>query len=305
MNTPKSQEQVLLETLERFINKQVLERSYIEIAQKWFIDLAITLIEHQKSTNVPIIVGINGCQGSGKSTLSALLVDVISEVFDVSCVAFSIDDFYLSKQDRLSLAKIIHPLLATRGVPGTHDIALLESVLNSLVKQKDVSIPVFDKSIDDIKPVQDWINVTHKPQIIILEGWCVGINGQQRSQLLVPVNELEEQEDASGQWREFVNDNLSTDYKRVFSSLDYLIMLKAPSFEHVYSWRCEQEHKLIASLATDTIQCQHASSTMTDNEIFRFIQFYQRLTEHALRTLPAKSNRVFALNEHRGITQCR
>jgi D-glycerate 3-kinase len=118
------------------------------------------------------------------------------------------------------------------------------------------------------------------------------------------VNELEAKEDASGQWRQYVNDVLSVDYKRVFASIDYLVMLQAPSFEHVYAWRCEQEHKLKTSLASHRTDSQLPNETMSDSEILRFIQFYQRLTQHALSTIPAKCDRLFVLNETRGITQC-
>lgn len=290
--------------LKHFISEQKLPSEYEGVAQTWFIPLALTLIKHQKSANRPILVGINGCQGSGKSTLTCFLSTLLNEVFKVASVGLSIDDFYLSKHSRQLLASSINPLLATRGVPGTHDIVLLESTLWALRQGQPVSLPMFDKSMDDVKSQEQWEHAEHKYKIIILEGWCVGLDSQHPSQLLMPVNELEAKEDTSGKWRQYVNDVLSIDYKRVFASIDYLVMLQAPSFEHVYAWRCEQEHKLRASLANHRTDSQLPNETMNDSEILRFIQFYQRLTQHALSTIPAKCDRLFVLNETRGITQC-
>jgi D-glycerate 3-kinase len=303
--TPFQDKNIVLKALlERFISEQNLPVDYIDIAHNWFIPLATKLKEHQNSANKAIIVGINGCQGSGKSTLTQLLLLLLNEVLETPSVGFSIDDFYLSKEVRHSLSDSVHPLFATRGVPGTHDIPLLESVLENLVSGKNTIIPVFDKSTDDVKPINQWRHVNEAYQVIILEGWCVGTTSQADQDLNLPLNELEESEDPNGKWRVCVNDALATDYSRVFKSIDYLVMLKAPSFEQVYAWRCEQEHKLKASL--EAVKKQGDTdllSVMSDQEISRFIQFYQRLTQHGLMSMPAKCDSVFSLDEKRTITQ--
>jgi D-glycerate 3-kinase len=318
-----TQSEHLNSTIERFICKHKLPSEYAKVAQKWFAPLALRLIQHQSGAGKPIIVGVNGCQGSGKSTLSALLICFLTEVYKVSSIAFSIDDFYLSKKARETLSESINPLLSTRGVPGTHDIVLLENVLKALSAGKAVKVPVFDKSTDNIRPSNEWVSVTQAYDIIILEGWCVGVDSQHPSQLIDAVNALESKEDASGEWRRYVNDMLSVDYARVFSSIDYLIMLQAPSFDHVYTWRCEQEHKLIAflqnqepkgveAIARESLKTQNdmqttlaaAKGVMSDQEILRFIQFYQRLTQHALTSMPAKCDSLYTLDEKRNIKQC-
>ena len=45
-------------------------------------------------------------------------------VHGLRAAILSLDDIYLSGADRLQRANTIHPLLATRGVPGTHDVGL-------------------------------------------------------------------------------------------------------------------------------------------------------------------------------------
>lgn len=290
--------------LSGFIVQHKLAPSYIKTAQKWFVPLANKISEHQTSAGRPIIVGINGCQGSGKSTLTSFLVKVLNDVFQQNTIGFSIDDFYLSKEQRLRLSKSINPLLKTRGAPGTHDIGFLESSLKHLLLGENVNLPVFDKALDDLAPTSNWIPVNQEQKIIILEGWCVGVDNQHQHELLEPVNDLEALEDEFHEWRQYVNDVLSVDYKRVFALIDYMIMLKAPSFDQVFMWRCEQEHKLIQALQQNKNQKLETTNTMSDQEIFRFVQFYQRLTQHALTTLPAKCDSLFILDTTRRIKTC-
>lgn len=289
--------------LSQFIKDHKLSPDYIETALTWFIPLANKISLHQSSANRPILIGVNGCQGSGKSTLTALLTILLNEVFDKSTIGFSIDDFYLSKQQRNGLSKSIHPLFKTRGAPGTHDLGLLEKSIARLLAGKNVTLPVFNKAIDDLEPMSNWVQVHKSHKIIILEGWCVGIDSQEQHELVEPANELEARLDKDSIWRQHVNDLLSVDYKHVFSLIDFLIMLKAPSFEQVYKWRCEQEHKLIASLAAEGNLSKNRA-TMSDPQILTFIQFYQRLTQHALETMPAKSNCLFKLDSNRSIEAC-
>ena len=291
--------------LSRFVVEHKLGPNYAETAQDWFIPLANIISQHQISAGKSIIVGINGCQGSGKSTLTSLLVTLLNEVFNQPTIGFSIDDFYFSKQQRIRLSKSVNPLLKTRGVPGTHDINFLEVSLKNLLAGKSTNLPVFDKAIDDLAPLSDWKSTNETYKIIILEGWCVGISNQHQQDLANPVNEFEAIHDTSKDWRQYVNDVLSVDYKRVFSLIDYMIMLKAPSFEQVFKWRCEQEHKLIESLHKDPNKLTKVSSTMSDEQIFEFVQYYQRLTEHALKTLPSSCDSLFALDSNRGIKSCK
>ena len=205
-----------------------------EIKSKYFIN--------QKTQ----IIGLTGGQGTGKSTISNIIKIILKEGFNLSTVIFSIDDFYKTFKEREKMAKKIHPLFLTRGVPGTHDDKLLFNCLKNLKSQnfKKFSIPVFDKSIDDRLPKNKWQKVTKKPEIVIFEGWCVGATSQKKKDLLLPINALEKEKDKKGRWRKFVNKKLKTKYKKIFGQIDTTIFLKVPSFKHVYNWRLLQEKKL-------------------------------------------------------------
>ncbi|PTT43253.1 kinase, partial [Stenotrophomonas sp. HMWF022] len=73
----------------------------------------------QRSGDPPLILGLCGAQGSGKSTIAARLAKQVER-----SAILSLDDLYLTRAERQKLARAVHPLFATRGVPGTHDVAL-------------------------------------------------------------------------------------------------------------------------------------------------------------------------------------
>ena len=126
--------------------------------------------------------------------------------------------------------------------------------------------------------------------LIILEGWCVGSKAQSDDALSQPVNSLERDDDTSGKWRRFVNNQLNGSYADLFSQLDALIFLRAPNLDVVYRWRLEQEQKL------STVAPANAESIMDGEEIAHFMQHYERLTRENLVSLPAIADVVLELN---------
>ena len=236
-------------------------------------------------------LGINGAQGTGKSTLAEFLALAAAELFGWRTAVLSIDDFYLTRAERRELADEVHHLFATRGVPGTHDTDLLSSTLDEVAKLEagqTTRLPRFDKAIDDRAAEDQWPLVEGALDLIILEGWCVGSSADEPSKLAEPVNELESHEDADGTWRRYANARLSVDYEPIFARLDALVFLAAPSFNAILEWRIEQEHKLAKRSA--------GSQIMTDDEVARFINFYERITRHNLETMPARADVVLTLD---------
>lgn len=286
--------------LAQFLEDEQLPPEYAEDARRYFLPLLETLITAQQKKAAPLLLGINGAQGSGKSTLAALLSRLLtSRGFNVANL--SIDDFYLSRAARQSLAQDVHPLLASRGVPGTHDTELLRRKIQQLTEagpDNRVSLPRFDKAVDDCVPQSQWPQVTGPLQFILLEGWFVGLQAQARADLEHAVNELEALEDADGRWRRTVNDTLAGKYQDVFRQLDLLVMLRAPSFEQVYEWRSLQESKLRQRTAAG------AAGIMDEPRLRRFIQHFERLTRHCLQSLPGQANLVFELDAGHRILGC-
>jgi D-glycerate 3-kinase len=281
-----------------FLEQHQLPFAYLQDAQRWFAPLADSLVLHRRGATGPIVVGVNGSQGSGKTTLCAYLCARLEAGYGLRAIALSLDDFYLTHAARRELGASVHPLLATRGVPGTHDMALLNETLDTLLALDDgvaASVPRFDKSRDDRRPPADWDQVEGRLDLVLLEGWCLGVRPQTSAQLLRPVNTLESDEDPNAFWREHVNNALQRDFLPLYRRMDCWVMLQAPSFDCVYRWRLEQEQKLARLTAGAK------PGVMSERQVARFIQHYQRLTEHGLASLPATVDYLYTLDDRRRI----
>ena len=191
-----------------------------------------------------MLVGLAGGQGTGKTTISSLLRLVLVKYFKLKVFKISIDDFYKTRKDRILLSKNKHPLLLTRGVPGTHDIQLMVNLFKKVKKRtfRSIIIPKFDKSIDDRCKKNNWFKLKKKPDILILEGWCVGAKLKVES-LNRPINVLEKIRQKKI-WRSYVNNQLKSKYSKLFDQLDSLLYLKAKNFKLLKRWRLKQEKNL-------------------------------------------------------------
>ena len=288
--------------LHSFLKEQRLPLSFLKTVDEWYMPLAGRIAKHHEAAGRTLLIGVNGSQGSGKSTLAALLTQLLAKEFGLKAIDLSIDDFYLTRHSRVSLARQIHPLLETRGVPGTHDVSLMCETLQQLTRENsDVSIPRFDKACDDRYPARQWDKVSAPFDIVIVEGWCLGSPAQAEAALHKPVNDLEALEDPDGHWRRYVNQQISGHYQDIYQMMDLWIMLRAPSFACVYQWRLEQEEKLAAKLLAGDQQNSSRNRVMTAMQISRFIQHYQRLTEHSLDQLPGRVHFLFSLDAGRQI----
>lgn len=297
------------------IDEHRLPPEFYETVERWYIPIADDIAglaklsvgnseQNETSKHNTIVLGVQGCQGSGKSTLSDFIKLLVGIRHSLTAAVLSIDDFYLTKSERNTLSEKIHPLLCTRGVPGTHDTKLAIDTINALSKLKSgekYSIPRFNKAVDDRFPQGEWDAISGPIDIIILEGWCVGLDAQPPADLTKHTNELEQNEDADTTWRSYVNTCLANDYQSLFSMIDYTVMLAPPSFKCVFDWRLLQEEKLKEKLLAAGDNKAH-DGIMNPEQIKRFISHYQRLTEHALITMPNKADWLLRLGEDHSIT---
>ncbi len=242
----------------------------------------------------PLILGICGSQGSGKSTLARGLVDRLG----VRAATLSLDDLYLGKAARAALARDIHPLLATRGVPLTHDVALGRAILDAVRAGQPVQLPRFDKASDEPLAQAQWEAIDASLDLLIFEGWCVGARAQPPADLTAPVNDLERAEDPDGLWRRAVNAALAGPYQTLFARIDRLVLLAAPDFGVVRGWRAQQEAELRASLAA---RRRDPALAMSDMQIARFIQHYERLTRAILQEMPGRADLTLRLGPDRAM----
>ena len=238
------------------------------------------------------IIGLSGGQGAGKSTITGILKLILKKKYGLNICVFSIDDFYKTKNERLRMSKKIHPLFITRGVPGTHDIALLNQTIRKLKQKKfrTVLIPKFDKSKDDRYRKNKWQKIKIKPDIIIFEGWCVGTTHQNNNELKRPINLIEKKYDENLKWRKTVNNLIKKRYKNIFNKIDKLVFLKVPHFNYIIKWRWLQEQKM--KLTTKS------KKTMSKTQVKEFIMFYERLTKHMMKNYSKISDLTIFLDKN-------
>lgn len=256
--------------------------------------LAATLTERiedalRSASHLPLVVGICGAQGSGKSTLTAHLAQRLG-ASGRRVAALSLDDLYKTRAERLAMARTVHPLFATRGVQGTHDIALGLDTLAALGRGEASPLPRFDKGADDRVPRESWPLAPADTQVLLLEGWCLGAVPQ--TDLLAPVNALEAEEDPQGIWRSHANAALAGEYQRLFARIDLLVLLAAPGWDVVAKWREQQEAELRA---------KGGAAVMSPGQVTRFIQHYERLTRWILEEMPLRADLTVRLGPDREV----
>jgi D-glycerate 3-kinase len=279
--------------IREFVDQESLPETYAADTETWFLPLIEELHALIDQSERPLIIGISGAQGTGKSTLAGLMSLLLGEQ-GYRVARLSLDDFYLSRARRTELAQRAHPLLASRGVPGTHDTAQAIRALAELSQATaadHVALPVFDKSRDDCASEDQFKSIQGPIDVILLEGWFTGAAAQSAAELEVPVNELERNEDRDGRWRHFVNQQLGTEYQPLFARIQFLIMLQAPDFGRVFEWRSKQESKLRARSG------EHGKGLMDAAALSRFVQHFERLTRHCLNSLPGRADLVFRLDD--------
>ena len=283
-----------------FLNNEAIynksKSSKIKNLKKIYIPISFWINNKCKKKGRTLILGLSGSQGSGKTMVTGILQIILKKFFKKNIYIISIDDFYKTLRDRNRMSQQKHSLFKTRGVPGTHDINLIKNFFISVKRKKfkKIKLPKFNKSIDDRSKKNYWHNINKRPEIIILEGWCVGAKPQIISSLRKPVNILERHEDKDLIWRKYANEKLKKEYKEVFAMIDYFIFMKVPNFKIVFKWRLLQENKLRKKL-------HYKKKIMTYSAIKRFIMFYQRITLQMIKDLSKSASIVLLLKKNHEI----
>ena len=286
----------------KFLKKEKIsaksKKKNIKNLKSFFIPISFWIEEKYKKKGGTLFLGISGAQGSGKTTISEILKIIIKKLFKRKIQIISIDNFYKTLQERKEMSSKIHNLLRTRGVPGTHDINLLKKTLFNLNKKnfKIFRSPRFDKSIDDRVKKKYWDIIKNKPEIIILEGWCVGAKPQSQNKIKKKVNNLEKNEDKNFIWRKYANEKLKKEYKSLFSIIDNFIFIKIPNYRMVFKWRFIQEKKLRKKSHSN-------KKIMNSKEIKRFIMFYQRIALQMIKDLSKSASVVMYLKKNHEINK--
>ncbi|MDC2969927.1 uridine kinase [Candidatus Pelagibacter sp.] len=275
---------------DKFKNKERMIKTFLIPLCFW--------INKKADKKKPYFVGLAGGQGTGKTTTSSLIKIILSKYFKLNVFRISIDDFYKTRKERISLSKRVHPMLLTRGVPGTHDINMMLNFFKNVKskKFKRLKLPTFNKAIDDRFNKKKWYDLKKRPDVIIFEGWCVGAKSEKRNTLKKTINSMEKTKDQKQIWRKFVNDQLKTKYRKLYSQLNCLIYLKAKDFSLLQKWRLKQERKLWIKSKKNS-----NSKIMSKADVLSFMQTYQRITQNMFRYMPKYASIIINLNSNHQI----
>jgi len=286
----------------KFLNKEKISSDSLTVKitklKKVYIPISFWIENKYKKKGKTLFLGFSGGQGSGKTTVTEILKIILKNYFKRKILTSSIDDFYKTLEERDKISNTIHPLFKTRGVPGTHDTNLIKKFFDFIKKKKfkKFKLPKFDKSIDDRLNKKYWFNIKERPEVVILEGWCVGAKPQSNSLLKKPINILEKYEDKDLIWRKHVNQKLKKEYKKLFAMIDYFIFMKIPNFNMVFKWRLLQERKLKKESHT-------TKKIMSYDKIKRFVMFYQRVTLQMFKDMTKVASVILTLNKKHQINK--
>lgn len=249
-----------------------------------------TLMRAAESPGHVPLIGISGAQGSGKTTLASAAAEALEAAH------LSLDDVYLTRAEREALAREVHPLFVTRGPPGTHDLDLLSRTVDALRAAGPADrtpLPAFDKLEDDRRPEAEWPVFEGRPRAILIDGWMLGATPQDEAALAAPVNALERDEDPQGTWRRTANAWLQAAQPALNHAFDAILLLRAPSFEEVLDWRCEQQAGLLGVAPGDLPADERV-------RLERFVAHFERITRHMLAG-GVRAETVVRLGPDRGI----
>ena len=276
--------------IDKFKNKERMIKSFLIPLCFW--------ISKKADKKKPYFVGLAGGQGTGKTTTSSLLKIILTKYFKLKVFKISIDDFYKTRKERISLSKRVHPMLLTRGVPGTHDIDMILNFFRRVksIKFKRIKLPTFNKAIDDRFNKKHWFDLKDKPDVIIFEGWCVGAKSEKNNSLKKTINSLERVKDDKQIWRKYVNQQLKIKYKNLYSQLNCLIYLKAKNFSLLQKWRLKQERKLLLKSKKNS-----RLKIMNKEDVLNFMQTYQRITQNMFKNMPKYASIILNLNSNHQI----
>ena len=302
MRFPSSSDQNCQDLLKSSISDLTILANKFKIEglqSNFFKDIVIPISLYLSSfpgRKEPYLICFTGGQGSGKTTMSYFIQEILSNHCNRPSVGFSIDDIYKSQEERKKLSKEVHPLCYVRGVPGTHDVGMGINLIKKLSEAQSNSItkiPLFCKPEDRHYPETDWPSYRGKPDFIFFDAWCGGAKPVSEENWAGPMNDLEREDDPEGIWSKWSNRELAKDYQKLFDRFDLLLMIKVPSIDFVYRSRWIQEQTLAKTVKDPNLK----DKIMTKEEVYRFVMHYERLTHYILEEIPKFSDIVLERDE--------
>jgi D-glycerate 3-kinase len=269
-------ETTLPAVLEPFCREQLGWQAYPpELLQNFWLPLAKQLVNWHEQAEGTLIQGILGGQGTGKTTLAAILTQILKHTGLQVC-QLSLDDLYKTYADRQQL-KQIDPRLRWRGPPGTHDIDLGLEVLQQLKHQRPAQVPRFNKSAWGGMGDRTTPETVNRADIVLFEGWFVGVRPIDPALFNHAPAPIATESDRA--FARDMNTRLA-DYLPLWNLLDRLIVLLPSDYRLSQQWRRQAEQRMIAT----------GHPGMTRTELDEFVEYFWRSLHPELFMTPFRSN---------------
>tara|TARA_Y100001933_G_scaffold11087_1_gene9645 strand:+ start:617 stop:1573 length:957 start_codon:yes stop_codon:yes gene_type:complete len=266
---------------------QVSQLSSFKFKDDWIWGLILPLLSDayqlNKNNLERSIIGLSALPGTGKTTLG-LLVEKLSLKLDFKICVISLDDFYLPASE-MKNAVFNNPWNVSRGFPGTHSVNLIEKKLLDWKNTGILNVPVYDKSLrSGLGDRSRW--KTETPDLVILEGWFLGINPYSESNKTINTIDscLSEKEI---NFRKKIQTNLVS-YIRIWNLLDKIWHIKPENFEYMKDWKCKQEEEMF----------KIKGSSLRDQKLVDFLRMLIYCIPHKSFDL-INSNVLLVINKNR------
>lgn len=253
-------------------------RAYLPLYWQLWLPLALWLKAARARQSRPLVQGFLGGQGTGKTTLTRVLQQLLA-MMGYRAVGLSIDDLYKTFSDRKQLRQA-DPRLIWRGPPGTHDIDLGIETLDNIrqAQPRDtVLLPRFDKSLHGGEGDRTTPEPVQNVDILLFEGWFLGVRPlePQRFDQALP-DPIQTESDR--QFARDMNQRLR-DYLPLWERLDYLTVLCPQDYRISQQWRRQAEHQMKAQ----------GKAGMSDAAIDQFVEYFWKALHPELFITPLKN----------------
>ena len=237
----------------------------------------------KKSTKKRLVIGLSALPGTGKTTLG-LLIERLALEMNIRVSVVSLDDFYLPSSE-MKVAIKNNPWNVSRGFPGSHSIYLIEERILEWKNSGKFNYPIYDKSLRNGLGDRSCWKIDF-PEIIILEGWFLGVNIIS-SQMLSKENVEPPLYKREKEYRLKIQKNLNN-YLKIWQLIEKIWQIRPKNFSYMDQWKSNQENEML----------RIKGNALVDNQLTNFLRMLNcSIPQESFNEINSKY--LITLNENR------